>query len=101
MKKIFILIFTFIYLNAGTLGTDINAVNKEINKLIPQAAPTSKNFKWSCETVSNVRFPVGFYQGNHITDKCIVNTDIDISFKVTCEYSILPTGGSTICRLGW
>ncbi len=45
---------------------------------------------------------IGFQQGRHITDKCIINTDVGDSIKVTCEYSLLPgTYGATECSLGW
>lgn len=87
---------------SDTLGTDNSAINKEVRKLISQAAPKTKNFKWSCETVSKKFFPIGIEQGQSIIDKCLLHTDIGNSFKVTCEYVILPgTNGATKCNSGW
>lgn len=106
MKKLFVLVFivNIFVLNiyAASDGTGQNAISKEINKLIPIAAQGTKNFKWSCETVSNISVPIGFGQGQHITDKCLIETDIGKTFKATCEYALIPgTNGSTECKLGW
>lgn len=98
----FIINILILDLCADTLGSDKSAINKEVNKLISQVAPKTKNFKWSCETVSKRSFPIGMEQGQSIIDKCLVHTDIGNSFKVTCEYAILPgTNGATKCNLGW
>lgn len=98
----FIINILILDLCAATQGIDNNTTNKEISKLISQVAPKTKNFKWSCETVSKKSFPIGMEQGQSIMDKCLVHTDIGNSFKVTCEYAILPrTNGATKCNLGW
>lgn len=98
----FIINILILDLCAATQGIDNNTTNKEISKLISQVAPKTKNFKWSCETVSKKSFPIGMEQGQSIIDKCLVHTDIGNSFKVTCEYAILPgTNGATKCNLGW
>jgi hypothetical protein len=99
MKKLFLIIFIFYNLAvyASTLGTDNNAINTEINKLVSIKAPNANNFKWACETVSKI--PHAY--GTSITDKCIVDTDINISFKVTCEYAVLAIGSATSCKLDW
>ncbi|MDN5087097.1 hypothetical protein O8C74_08440 [Aliarcobacter butzleri] len=102
MKNLFALVFIISNLCADTSGTDNNAINKEISNLISQVAPKTKNFKWNCETVSKMSFPIGMEQGQSIVDKCLVDTDIGNNFKVTCEYAILPgTNGATKCHLGW
>ena len=106
MKKIviisFIVSFFISNLFAATQGIDDNATNKEVSNLISQVAPKTKNFKWNCETVSKMSFPIGMEQGQSIVDKCLVDTDIGNNFKVTCEYAILPgTNGATKCHLGW
>lgn len=102
MKNLFTLVFIISNLFAGTLGTDNDAINKEVSKLISQVTPKTKNFKWSCETVSKMSFPIGIEQGQSIIDKCLVHTDMGNSFKVTCEYSTLSgTYGATECSLGW
>ena len=106
MKKSFIVGFIISFyissIYAASDGIGEYSISKEINKLIPIAAKGTKDYKWSCETVSNMSVPIGMEQGRHITDKCLVETDIGQTFKITCEYAILPeTNGATECRLGW
>ena len=106
MKKTIISIsfISFFILNlfAASGGTDNDSINKEVNKLLSQIAPETKNFSWSCTTVS--KFPLSHIANGafHVIDECIVNTDSKKEFKMTCEYSILPgTNGATKCSLGW
>ncbi len=102
MKKKYFLVYigivlSLINVNAETLGTNNSSVNTEIRKLVSEVAPRASNFKWSCETVSKIQLA----NSTSVVDKCLVDTNIGINFKVTCEYAILVIGSATSCELGW
>lgn len=88
--------------NSFTRGIDSNATNKEVSKLISQVAPKTDNFIWTCETVDEYKLPHTNEEGKNIVKKCTVDTDINLTFKATCTYTILPASdGYTACKLGW
>lgn len=70
MKKSFIICFVISFcissIYAASDGIGEYSISKEINKLIPIAAKGTKDYKWSCETVSNMSVPIGMEQGRHI-----------------------------------
>ena len=106
MKKILILAFSaslFISnLLASTHGVDDNATNKEVSKLISQVAPKTKNFKWSCETISSDNIPFTDGEGKNVVKKCTIDTDIGITLKAICKYFIISKKvGETECISGW
>ena len=105
MKKILILAFISLFISnlfAATKGIDSNATNKEISKLISQVAPKTKNFKWSCETISSDKIPFTDGEGKNIVKKCTIDTDIGITIKASCKYFVVSKNiGETECISGW
>ena len=87
---------------AATQGADDNATNKEVSKLISQVAPKTKNFKWSCETISSDKIPFTDGEGKNIVKKCTIDTDIGITIKASCKYFVVSKNiGETECISGW
>lgn len=83
-------------------GVDNEATSTEIRKLISKITPKPYNFVWSCETVDSYKLAHTNGEGKNIVKKCTVNTDIGITFKATCTYTILSKEtGYTVCDLGW
>lgn len=102
MKNLFALVFIISNLCADTLGTDNNAINKEISNLISQVAPKTKKFRWSCETISSDKIPFTDGKGKNIVKKCSIDTDIGIVIKATCKYFIMSKEvRETECISGW
>lgn len=106
MRKtlILVLITNFFLLNlfAVTQGVENNATNKEVGKLISQIAPKTKNFRWSCETISSDKIPFTDGEGKNIVKKCTIDTDVGIVIKATCKYFIVSKKVSeTECISGW
>ena len=98
----FIINILILDLSAATQGIDNNAINKEVTRLISQVAPKTKDFKWSCETVSSSKIPFTDGEGKNIINRCIVDTDIGITLKATCKYFIVSKKvGETECISGW
>ena len=82
-------------------GIDNEATNNEIRKLISKITPKPYNFVWSCETVDSYKLAHTNGEGKNIVKKCTVNTDIGITFKATCTYTILSKEtGYTLCAQG-
>ncbi|MGJ0288420.1 hypothetical protein [Aliarcobacter cryaerophilus] len=82
-------------------GIDNEATNNEIRKLISKITPKPYNFVWSCETVDSYKLAHTNGEGKNIVKKCTVNTDIGITFKATCTYTILSKEtGYTLCEQG-
>ena len=82
-------------------GVDNEATSTEIRKLISKITPKPYNFVWSCETVDSYKLAHTNGEGKNIVKKCTVNTDIGITFKATCTYTILSKEtGYTLCEQG-